>query len=290
MICTETTSCPNQSGRLIRRAKVTNEDGKLVLTNAYDQEEFIRSTDPNFRPVWTATGPDGCLYICDMYHGIIQESNWTKEGSFLRPQIQKYGLDKNINGGRIWRLVHDGSKRREKPHMLDEKPSELVKHLSDRNGWWRDTAQRLLILRGDKSVVPTLKALTASSENPLARLHALWTLEGLDSADKDFLITKLKDSDGRVREAAIRIAEPLIASNNPEMMEALKPLASDPSPQVVVQYCLSVQHARNPNAAAAVTEAVTASKAHPVVAEAVSLYAAALADRSADKKRLAAAD
>src|SRR5205823_12435322 len=135
------------AGRLSRRAKVTNVNGKTVISNAYDKKEFIASTDANFRPVFTATGPDGCLYIADMYRGIIQEANWTKEGSYLRPQIKKYGLDKNINAGRIWRVVHDGIKpRHEKPRMLDETPAELVKHLADPNGWWRDTAQKLIIV------------------------------------------------------------------------------------------------------------------------------------------------
>ncbi len=116
-----------------------------------------------------------------MYHGIIQEANWTKEGTYLRPQILKYGLDKNINRGRIWRLVKDGTKRREQPHMLEETPAQLVRHLSDPNGWWRDTAQKLIVLRGDKSVVPELKSLAGNDSNPITRLHALWTLEGLDS-------------------------------------------------------------------------------------------------------------
>src|ERR1019366_396387 len=109
--------------------------------------------------------PDGFLYIVDMYHGIIQESNWTKKGSYLRPEIEKYGLDKNINGGRIYRVIRDGAKRRETPHMLDEKPAELVKHLSDPNGWWRDTAQKLIILRNDKTVVPAITELAHGSSN-----------------------------------------------------------------------------------------------------------------------------
>jgi hypothetical protein len=61
---------------LIRRAKVTNTNGKVSLRNAYDKTEFLASNDLNFRPVNTTTGPDGCLYIVDMYHGIIQESEW----------------------------------------------------------------------------------------------------------------------------------------------------------------------------------------------------------------------
>ena len=88
-------------GRLIRRAKVHNDEGRIVVANAYDKTEFIRSTDPNFRPVNSATGPDGCLYIVDMYRGIIQEGNWVREGSYLREVVKDYELQKNIGRGRI---------------------------------------------------------------------------------------------------------------------------------------------------------------------------------------------
>ena len=69
-------------------------DGLTQLRNAYPKSEFIRSTDPLFRPVNMATAPDGTLYIVDMYRGIIQEGTWVQEGSYLRKKIQQYGLDK----------------------------------------------------------------------------------------------------------------------------------------------------------------------------------------------------
>jgi mono/diheme cytochrome c family protein len=277
---------PEPVGRLIRRAKITNEDGRFVLSNAYDQKEFIASTDANFRPVWTATGPDGYLYICDMYHGIIQESAWTKEGSFLRPQILKYGLDKHVNAGRIFRLVHDGSKPHAPPHMLDETPAELVKHLSDPNGWWRDTAQKLLVIKGDKSVVPALKELAVKGDNPLARLHALWTLDGLGAADRDMVLDKLKDPDPRVREAAVRVSEPLISANDAGVIAALKQLATDPSPNVVAQYCLSLQYVKYAQAGELVHDAVVANASHPFVKEVVEGHNEAVAATRSDQDKL----
>jgi mono/diheme cytochrome c family protein len=246
---------PEPVGRLIRRAKVDEIDGKTVISNPDNQKEFIASTDPNFRPVWAATGPDGLLYFCDMYHGIIQEANWTKDGTYLRPQIKKYGLQKNINRGRIWRLVHDGYQRRSMPHMLEETAAQLVKHLSDPNGWWRDTAQKLIILRGDMSVVPALTEMAQTDANPIARLHALWTLEGLDSITDDLLIAKVKDSDPRLREAAIRIAEPMIARKDDLIVNAIKALATDPDARVAEQLCLSMLVLKNPDADAIVTTA-----------------------------------
>ena len=94
--------------RIIRRAKVINLKGKIIVQNAYYRQEFIASTDMNFRPVNSYTGPDGNLYIVDMHRGIIQQGNWTKPGSFLRNKIDSLGLAKNIGRGRIYRVVYDG--------------------------------------------------------------------------------------------------------------------------------------------------------------------------------------
>ena len=74
----------------------------------------------NFRPVNSATGPDGALYICDMYRGIIQEGNWVRPGSYLRPVVEKYKLQDNIRRGRIYRVVHESYRKTKQPRMYDE--------------------------------------------------------------------------------------------------------------------------------------------------------------------------
>ena len=119
------------------------------------------------------------MYITDMYRGIIQESQWSGPGTYLRQRIDQYALDKVVRHGRIWRLTYEGMPRRtDVPRMLQETPAQLVSHLNDANGWWRDTAQQLLVLKQDKSIVPALKQL-ATQRHQLARIHAMWTLEGL---------------------------------------------------------------------------------------------------------------
>ena len=119
-----------------------------------------------------------------MYRGVIEGAPWAKTGTYLRQKIDQYQLGKILGYGRIWRLTYDGIARdRTRPRMLQETPAQLVAHLSHPNGWWRDTAQQLLVLKQDASVVPALKRLMAAPPNQLARAHALWTLAGLSALD-----------------------------------------------------------------------------------------------------------
>ena len=231
---------PEPVGRLVRRAKVTNEDGKIVVSNATPGSEFMRSRDANFRPVNASTGPDGCLYICDMYRGIIQEGNWVRKGSYLRGVVENYGLDKNIGRGRIYRVVEDGVNRSKiRPGMLKAGNLELVSYLSHANGWWRDTAQKQLVVRGDSSVVPALQKLARTGSSAKGRMHALWTLDGLGQSDARLLVEKFSDADPHVRAAAVRISEPFLAAGNSKPLERL---VNDRDVDVAIQLVLSLGH------------------------------------------------
>ena len=97
----------------------------------------------------------------------------------------------------------------ERPRMLQETPAQLVAHLSHENGWWRDTAQQLLVQRQDKSVVPALQNIVRTSNNLVARFHALWTLEGLGALDLALVREQMKDANPRMRVQAIRASETL---------------------------------------------------------------------------------
>ncbi|MEO5601157.1 MAG: c-type cytochrome [Cyclobacteriaceae bacterium] len=244
---------PEPVGRLVRRAKVSHVDGTIVLENRYHQTEFLASTDPLFRPVFAATGPDGCLYIVDMYRGIIQEGTWVKEGSYLRGVVNKRGLDKFYQRGRIYRIYHEKMKPGPKPDLLGKSSSDLLPYLSHPNGWWRMTAQKLIILKNDLSVVDNLKDVISGNENflrklfqqnkdyGLERLHALWTLEGLRAVDRKVLKISLNDKDPRVKIAAIRIGESFLKKGDQEIFEFLKTLANDPDPEVAQQLILSLR-------------------------------------------------
>lgn len=244
---------PEPVGRLVRRAKVKHVNGKIILESAYPQTEFLASTDPLFRPVYTATGPDGCLYVVDMYRGIIQEGQWVGKGSYLRGIVDERGYDKFTSKGRIYRIVHDQMKPGEKPQLLEKSADELLDFLGHPNGWWRNTAQKLIILKGDQSVVSDLKELVECNESflgklfhpdknfALERLHALWTLEGLNAIDTVLLKKAFHDKDARVRVAAVRISERFVKQNDSNMMIALNMLAEDPDPEVLQQLILTLR-------------------------------------------------
>jgi mono/diheme cytochrome c family protein/glucose/arabinose dehydrogenase len=245
-------------GRLIRRAAIDNIEGLTQLRNVYPNAEFITSADQLFRPVNISNAPDGTLYIADMYHGIIQERQWSGPGSYLRAKIEQYQLDKVASYGRIWRLRYDGrpavaatASNIGQPaiapiapdfapvKMYSETPAQLVAHLAHPNGWRRDMAQRLLILAQDKSVVPALQKLAASSDNLLARFHALWTLEGLGSLDAALVREAMKDQNPRVRVQAIRVSETLYKAGDKSFANDYRAMTRDADTAVVIQAMLT---------------------------------------------------
>ena len=226
-------------GRLTRRATLQiDEMGRRVFHNAYRNAEFIASSDANFRPVNSATGPDGTLYVVDMHRGVVQEAAWVPKGSFIHNAIKHYGLDQNVRRGRIYRVRHENFAPGPLPKMLNESSAQLVRHLDHPNGWWRDEAQKLILIRGDRSILPTLRILATEGENPLGRLHALWTLNGFDSTDLNLLSQIFTDPDPRLRAAAIRMTEPLLLED-PENASTLLSLAEDPHPDVSIQLLLT---------------------------------------------------
>ena len=263
-------------GRLIRRAKVQTKNGVRVVKNAYDKVEFLASSDMNFRPINMATGPDGCMYIVDMYRGIIQEGNWTGPSSYIRPQILHFGLDKHNSKGRIYRIVHESIPRdTEKPDLLNASSTQLVKYLSHPNGWWRDNAQKLLVVKNDQSVVDDLKKMVLNEssfidklmfwkDKPtlLGRIHALWTLEGLHAADKSLLLQVMKDPAPELRKMAIWISEPFIKKNDADVMAALQMFITDSDVDVKTQLVQSLRFSNAERAKPLLEAVVKIDSAH----------------------------
>jgi putative membrane-bound dehydrogenase-like protein len=164
--------------------------------------EFLASRDEWFSPVNLETGPDGALYVVDMYRAVIEHPEWMPEELRKRPDLL-WGNDH----GRIYRIVPNGFRRPPRPQLSRASNDALVETLSHPNGWWRETAARLLVERQDKSVLRNLTAIAGEHRSPLARIHALRVLDGLNLVRKDVLITALEDDNPRVVEQAILVVE-----------------------------------------------------------------------------------
>lgn len=238
------------AGNLIKRSVVEEQGLELFARPAGPADrEFLASTDERFRPVFLAEGPDGALYVADMYRGLIQHGAYLTP--YLREQTLARGLEQPIHRGRIWRITGTsptgrdelrespieserlGAKASNPGEIRDSRSSsfrfshatssKLVALLSHPNGWTRDTAQRLLIERGDQSIIPDLRELALQGREPLARLHALWTLEGLGDPDPGPLLPALNDSHPKVQSAAIRVLEQLLSHRRSRREEAHAP-------------------------------------------------------------------
>lgn len=214
---------PEPAGNLVKRVVITESDGSLSGANAAEGSEFWTSTDERFRPVSSYTGPDGALYVADLYRGIIQHKSFLTH--YLVANIKDRNLETPFNQGRIWRIVPDSAKPSLVP--LPEESEKLVAALESPNGWTRDTAQRLLVERKDSSVVPPLSQLAKKGGTPLGRIHALWTLEGMGALSPEVISACLKDHDDKVRATAVRLA------GRPQLSE-LSALLKDESASVQV--------------------------------------------------------
>jgi putative membrane-bound dehydrogenase-like protein len=215
------------AANLVSRIVVSNDGATMRARKAYERGEFLASSDERFRPVFLTNAPDGTLYIVDMYRGIIEHR--LSLTVYLRDYILGRKLDQPTGFGRIYRVVHETTRRDTVlPRGVLSSNAQLVETLSHPNGWWRDTAQRLLVERGaiaSSSVAPLLVKLALGAELPRTRVRALWTLDGLDTIEPSTVIGALNDPSPDVRTSAIRIAERWLgAENHPVQAAVLKRL------------------------------------------------------------------
>ena len=235
------------AGNLIKRNVVKSEGGTLVATPYYDQTEFLASTDERFRPVSLLTGPDGALYVIDLYRGIIQHR--ISLTTYLREQIVKRGLDKPLALGRVWRIAPEGAAVVPAKKLSAMTPAELVAELASGNSWRRETAQRLLVEAApDAAIDAALVALAKDSTSPMGRVHALWTLEGRGAVKAEAVLAGMAHADPRVRAAAIRVSESLMATSDRDAIVArwTELAASEAVTEVQQQLALSIGEAKSP--------------------------------------------
>ena len=210
---------------LVSRFILSDGPQGLVAAKAYRdvRGEFLASTDELFRPVNLSMAPDGTLYVVDMYRGIVEHKGYFTE--YLRDYVVKHKLAQFTSRGRIYRIVHETTRRDTTPLPKTTASAQLVQLLSHPNGWRRDMAQQLLVERGDKSVVPALRKLALGSGDVRARLKALWVLDAFDVIEPSDVIPALSHSNRDVRVSALRLSERWLRTpNHPIVGDVLKRL------------------------------------------------------------------
>ena len=207
------------------------------------EEEFLASTDLWFRPVAFANGPDGALYMADLYREILDFSDGIPES------IKRFkDLNRGNDRGRIYRIVPDGFQQPPPARLGKLSTGELVATLEHPNAWHRETASRLIYTRQDKAAIPPLARLSAESTSALGRLHALYALDGLGALAEEYVIRSLDDRDPGVREHGVRLMERLVAAHgvSDALWRALKSRVDDPEARVRYQLAFTLGEVQHP--------------------------------------------
>jgi mono/diheme cytochrome c family protein/glucose/arabinose dehydrogenase len=230
---------PESAGNVVAQFELVEEGMQLQANQrtypdkTWGKRDFLGSTDERFRPVDAMNGPDGSLYIIDMYRGIIQDNHFLTEQ--LREQIFQRGLDTPIGMGRIWRVRHSEGNATEPVVLAGASTGQLLQALSHDNGWVRDTAQRLLIKSTD-NVEDELSDI-ALGENGIAALHAIWTLHAREELKPELVERLLQVEEAHRQIQALRAGYSLLGEE--KLLELAGQLQAAPL-AVVVQLVYSL--------------------------------------------------
>ena len=225
------------AANLVSRITLHDDGTTLRADKGYLGAEFLASTDERFRPVFLANAPDGTLHIVDMYRGLIEHR--LSLTVYLKEYAEKRGLVDPRGLGRIWRVVHDDVTPRPAT-MPTATTQDLVTLLSHANGWWRDTAQRLIVERGDTLAASALEALSVQAPDARTRAHALSALDGLEAQKPAVVERALGDGSPIVRSAAVRLSERWLGEPDHPLRSAIVARASDEDRHVRLQAVASL--------------------------------------------------
>jgi putative membrane-bound dehydrogenase-like protein len=230
---------------LVHREILTNTDGTISSGRATDEQnsEFLASTDNWFRPAQVRTGPDGALYVVDMYRFLIEHPRWIPAA-----RLAKIDVRAGSDMGRIYRLRPENKALRPVRDLTKLSPTELAADLDTPNGTERDRVHMELLTRKLSGAAPELAKLTRSASLPQVRLQALCALDGLSKATPEILVAAFHDSDRYVRQHALRIAEPLLIGRDKSIVAAVLSLTNDASTVVLQQLAFSLGESRDPRA------------------------------------------
>jgi len=194
--------------------------------------EFLASSDNWFRPTMLKTGPDGALWIADMYRYVIEHPEWIPDDWEKRLDLRAGSEE-----GRIYRVIPVDQKPRSIPRLDRLTTTELVAALDSESGWQRDTVERLLLHLRDPAAVAPLRALAIATKRPKSRVQAIWTLALLHGLDEPAALAGLTDRNPQVRRSVIAAVESLLGSSS-KVTESVLALAGDANAQVRFQVAL----------------------------------------------------
>ncbi|MEE9364357.1 MAG: c-type cytochrome [Cellulophaga sp.] len=200
-------------GNLIKRNILSFNTDNITAEQAWQEKEFLASTDEGFRPVNLSNGPEGSLYVVDMHRGILGHHAYLSP--YLKKKIVEKQLDTIVNKGRILKIEKEGILPSVLPDFDALSTSELVNLLFHKNGWIRDYAQHYIIYKKKKGVIPELKNLVVEKNtNPLAKIHALYALKGLEALSFSVLNEVAQSDNSKVVVHAIVLLEDFVTSEN----------------------------------------------------------------------------
>ncbi len=199
-----------------------------------DKVEFLASKERSFRPVNMTVGPNGALYVVDMHREVIEHPEWIPD------ELEaKMDLNSGKEKGRIYRITPKNKSSSKITSLPINDIEALVALLGDSNQWKRITAHRLLVTEKQNEAIPLLKEQFKTSTNPLARLHSMWVLEGLQALDESNLNKALEDTSPGIRENALKIAEQKF-NERPDLLHHILALIKDDHARVRMQAALTV--------------------------------------------------
>lgn len=228
------------------------------------KHDFFASEDRWCRPVMVRTGPDGALWVADMYRYMIEHPQWLPDSgkNTLLPHYRK-GDDK----GRIYRVfAKDRAPSTETVTLEKATPNDLVAALESSNAWRRDKAHMLLVWNQDHSALPVLNQLARESRSPLARVHALWILHEKGALEPKSLMQALQDPAAAVRENAVQIAA---GRREQEVISAACVLANDEDAKVRLLLATALDGWTTPAGSKAMVTLAKASQNDPLLQGAI---------------------
>ncbi|MAG92946.1 MAG: hypothetical protein CMJ48_04265 [Planctomycetaceae bacterium] len=247
---------------------VVTDDGVSFTSHrdpAESETDFFASKDRWCRPVMARTGPDGALWVVDMYRYMIEHPQWlTPEG---REELKPY-YRHGENQGRIYRVFRRGTRPRKTPNLEAMTTAQLVAELESPSGWQRDMVQKLLIWRADPSAQSPLERTVQTSRVPLARVHALCTLDGLSQITSGLLMYALQDEHPGVRRHAVRLGESQFESDI-TLARAATALVDDADARVRLQLACSLGEWPSAAAGAALADLALSDADDPYLAAAL---------------------